>query len=438
MRSPVNRPPDFRIPPLIKRNTAFFALSLAFAGTGINFAYALGPLMVVALTGSASLAGLAVGLLGISRFLVGYPAGKITDKYGRKVGVLLGLALGLVGTILVGLSMGWRSFPVLVGAMFIFALGIDAAQQIRVGATDMFPPRHRAQALGYVALGSVGGVLISPVMIVVAESVARGDAERALALPWLWLPILIIAGMVLIKLVHPDPKDIGRHLTRYYPDYTPPPEPLVGHDSAFSIRRLLRDPPSRLAIASNCAGIANMQIVMVLMSLVLFHHGHSLSWIAFSNMVHALGMFAFTIPLGKLADDFGREKVMHPGVVTALVGAALVTFTDGYWWITLGVFLVGLGWAAANVAATALVADRAATAHRGRAIGVSESLGGAVSVLMALVPGPLIEYSGLPAAGVLAIGVSLVPLPVLIANRLEQRSARRRAAAAVPDTRSTR
>lgn len=437
MRRSVDRPPDFHIPPLIKRNTAFFALSLAFAGIGVNFAYALGPLMVVALTGSASLAGLAVGLLGISRFLVAYPAGKISDKYGRKVGVLLGLALGLAGTILVGLSMGWRSFPVLVGALFIFALGMDATQQIRVGATDMFPSHHRAQALGYAALGSVGGVLLSPVMVVVAESVARGDAERALTLPWLWLPILIVAGMVLIQLVHPDPRDIGRNLKHYYPDYVPSAEPLVGHDSAFSISRLLRDPPSRLAIASNCAGIANMQIVMVLMSLVLFHHGHSLSWIAFSNMLHALGMFAFTIPLGKLADDFGREKVMHPGVATALVGAVLVTFTDGYWWITLGVFLVGLGWAAANVAATALVADRVATAHRGRAIGVSESLGGAVSVLMALVTGPLIEYSGLPAAGMLAVVVSLVPLPVLIANRLGQRSARRRAAAAT-DTRSTR
>ena len=409
-----------------------FALSLAFAGTGINLAYSLGPLMVVALTGSASLAGLAVGLLGVTRFLVAYPMGKITDRHGRKVGVLLGLVFGLVGTVLVGFSMDWGSFAVLVGAMFIFALGMDAAQQIRVGATDMFPPHHRAQALGYAALGSVGGLLLSPVLVYAAESLVGSKGVEALALPWLWLPTLIVAGMVLVMFVHPDPKDIGRNLQRYYPDYSPPSEPLVGHDAAFSIGRLLRDPPSLLAIASNCAGVGNMQIVMVLMSLVLLHHGHSLTWIAVSNMLHALGMFAFTIPLGKLADEHGREKVMHPGVVTALAGAALVAFVDGYWWIALGGFLVGLGWAAANVSATALIADRAASAHRGRAIGVSESLGGATSVLMALVTGPLIEYSGLPAAGVLAIAVSLVPLPVLIANRLHERSARRRAAATLP------
>jgi MFS family permease len=86
--------------------------------------------------------------------------------------------------------------------------------------------------------------------------------------------------------------------------------------------------------------------------------------------------------------------------------------------ITLGTFLVGLGWAAANVAATALIADLAQTAERGRAIGVNDSIAGAVSVLMALVTGPLIEYAGLPAAGLVAILVSLAPLPPLLMQGL--------------------
>lgn len=39
------------------------------------------------MTGSAGLAGLSVGLIGLSRFLVLYPVGKITDSYGRKPGI---------------------------------------------------------------------------------------------------------------------------------------------------------------------------------------------------------------------------------------------------------------------------------------------------------------------------------------------------------------
>ena len=68
---------------------------------------------------------------------------------------------------------------------------------------------------------------------------------------------------------------------------------------------------------------------------------------------------------------------MYPGVGMALVGAMFVAFAEGYLSVTLGTFLVGLGWCAANVASTALIADRVETLHRGRAIGVSESGAGA-------------------------------------------------------------
>ena len=210
------------------------------------------------------------------------------------------------------------------------------------------------------------------------------------------------------------------HLERYYPDYAPPPRPPAGHRATFSVGGLFRNAPTRLAIVSNCAATGNMAIVMVLTSLVLSHHGHSLGAIAFSHMFHSAGMFAFTVPLCKLADRIGRGKVMFPGVAIALVGAVLVTFTDMYGSITLGTFLVGLGWAAANVAATALLADHAETVERGRAIGVNDSFAGAMSVLMAVVTGPLIASNGLPAAGLTAALVALVPLLMLATTRVRE------------------
>jgi MFS family permease len=180
---------------------------------------------------------------------------------------------------------------------------------------------------------------------------------------------------------------------------------------------LMRHTPTRLAILANCAGQANMSIVMVLPSLVLQHHHYSLGAIAFSHMFHTAGMFAFTIPLGRLADRIGRSRVMYPGVATALLGAALVTFTPAFLTVTIGTFLVGLGWAAANVAATALVADYAETEERGRAIGLTDSFAGAVSVAAALVTGPLVEWSGLPAAGIAAVLFAAVPLVMRATTR---------------------
>jgi MFS family permease len=119
---------------------------------------------------------------------------------------------------------------------------------------------------------------------------------------------------------------------------------------------------------------------------------------------------------------------MMPGVTTALVGALLVAFGTVWWVVTLGTFLVGLGWAAANVAATAMIADQVETEERGRAIGVNESASGATAVVMALITGVLIEWSSLQATGAVAALVAIPPLIMHSAAWFRQRAAKRAAA----------
>ena len=425
-------PAGFRVPRVIKRNIALFALSQSFTGAGMSFAYGFGPLIVMDLTGSASLAGLSVGLIGVSRFLVAYPVGKITDIYGRKPGILFGLSLALVGALIVGASMMRYSFGLVVAGMLVFGMGMNAAQQLRVAATDMFPPHHRAQALGYLAMGSLVGLVVSPLLISLSDHVALSLGQDPLGLPWFLLPVLILPGMVLIGQVRPDPKEIGQQLHLYYPGYVASSR-IVETDTRFRAATFLRLPRVRLAIVANCAAQGNMAIVMVLTSLVLSHHGHSLTSIALSHMFHSAGMFAFTIPLGRLADRFGRDKVMFPGIITALVGALLVALTGLWATVTLGTFLVGLGWAAANVAATSLIADHAGTGQRGRAIGVNETFAAAMSVSMALLTGPLVEWSGLPATGLVAAAIAVPPLALYAAMRLRGSSKRSAAVTAQSD-----
>ena len=401
----------FRVPALIKRNTVLIALSQSFTGAGMQMAYGIGPLMVVGLSGSTSLAGVSVGLFALSRFLVSYPMGRITDHWGRKPGILAGLILALGGTLLVGFSMNWGSLGLLVAGMLLFGMGMNGAQQLRVAAADMFPPQMRAQALGYVATGSLIGLVMSPALMASGEIWGPGVGLDPLAVPWLLLPVLIVSGMILVNFIRPDPKEIGLRLHEYYPDHVPAKAPASSAPAKpFQARDLLRNPSTRLAIACNAAGQANMSIVMVLTSLMLNHHGHSLTEIGFSHAFHSAGMFAFTIPLGWAADKFGRERVMYPGVIATIFGACFVTFGDNFALITLGTFLVGLGWAGANVAATALVADQVGAAQRGRAVGLNDSFAGAAAVASAIVTGPLIQTWGLGAAGIAAILFALPPL----------------------------
>ncbi len=396
---------------------ALFALCQTFTGAGMQFAYGFGPLMVVQLTGSAALAGMSIALIGLSRFLIAYPIGEIADKWGRKPGIMLGLVLAMIGAVVTGSSMHFNSAAVLIAGMLVFSMGMNAAQQLRVAATDMFPPNRRAEALGYVAMGSLVGLVLSPLIVNWSEKLAPSLGMDPLGLPWMMVPALIIPGMFMVLMVRPDPKEIGMNLGRYYPGYVAPerkPGPVV----EFNWLEMLRQPRIRAAIIANGAGQGNMTVVMVLTSLVLHHHGHSLTEIAASHMFHTVGMFAFTVPLGRLADRIGHEKVMYPGVVISLIGAALVAFTGGWLLITLGTFLVGLGWAGGNVAATALIAESYETHERGRAIGVNESIAGGINMAAALITGPVMAVGGLPATGLFAILIALPPLFVLAAHSL--------------------
>ena len=397
------------VPALIKRNMALFALSQSFTGAGMQFIYGLGPLMIVGISGSNDLAGLSVALIGLSRFLVSYPIGKITDSFGRKPGILLGLALALVGTFVIAMGQNAANLIGVIFGILIFGMGMNAAQQMRVGATDMFPSSLRGQALGYIALGTFAGLILSPAVVNLGERMAAAGVGQALVLPWLMLPILIIIGAGLVYFVRPDPKEIGQNLSHYYPDYVEPHHPASKGDK-FVGGSLMKYVPTRLAIAANAAAQGNMSIVMVLTSLVLQHHGHSLTAIAWAHLFHSAGMFAFSIPIGKLADRMGRAKIMYPGLVLTIAGAALVGLTSGYISITFGTFLVGIGWAMTNVASTALLADEVETSMRGRAIGTNDSWAGGTSLVLSIITGPLISYSGLPASAVFAACVAAVPL----------------------------
>lgn len=384
--------------------------------------YGIAPLMVVALSGSASLAGMSVGLFAVSRFMVAYPVGKITDAFGRKPGILLGLLLGLAGSLTLGFSMQYDSLAGVAAGLLIMGMGLNAAQQLRVAAADMYPPAMRAQALGFVAAGSLLGLFIAPFLIASGDAYGAQAGLSPLALPWLILPVFIVMSIGIVRLIRPDPKEIGERLDQYFPGQKPSKARAGAASAPFRAMSLIQPVRTRLAIAANTAAQANMSMVMVLTSLMLDHHGHSLAAIGFSHTFHSAGMFAFTIPLGRAADRFGREKVMYPGVALTIIGAGLITLSQGFWLITLGTFLVGLGWAGANVAATAIIADSVTTSQRGRAIGVNDSFAAGAALTSALLTGPLIQWYGLTAAGAAAVLFALVPFVMWFASARAGRS----------------
>jgi MFS family permease len=405
------------IPAIVKRNTVLLAVAQACVGIGNQMVTTLGALMAVALVGTPAVAGAATGIMGGCRLITAYPMGYIADHFGRRGALLLGLALAMVGSFLVGLGMARTSAPLFFLGLVVFGIGLNGVQQLRIAAADMYPPSRRAEGIGYVLTGSLLGVVGGPILIGIVDSRAAGLGLDPMALAWLLVPVILVPSMALVLFVRPDPREIAANLERYYPGYH---VPRVSHDWRAEPTRwqdYFRHYPKLATYVTSYVLFGNMTMNMALNGVVLAHHGHDLPAISLSVAIHVVGMFGFSIPLGRLADMVGRRNVMLAGIVGAAIGGVLLPTAHEYWVATLGTFMVGLGWACVNVAGVALIADTTSPLERGRALGINDACGGLASVTMPVLAGPLVAVTGLHSLAVVSLTLMLVPLALLLRLR---------------------
>src|SRR5687768_17417715 len=259
--------PRLPIPAIVRRNTFLLAASQAIVGIGGQMVPTLAPVMIVRLSGTDALLGFAVAAGGISKFLAAYPVGQVTDRYGRIAGLLLGNAVCLAGSLLLGTAVLIWSLPLLIAGLLVFGVGVAANQQLRLAAADMYPPSRRAEGLGYVLTGSLVGALLAPALVTAAEAAAPGLRLDPAALVWLLVPITIVPCMLLVAQVRPDPKEIASHLARYYPGYIPPPAPSAGPIPKVGVLAWLREYPKLVAFSASAVAQGTMSLMMALTSL---------------------------------------------------------------------------------------------------------------------------------------------------------------------------
>jgi len=417
-KSSANVPP---IPRLIMKNTIFFALAQALQGVGMQLAVTFSAIMIIRILGNASLAGLGGGILGVSRFAVAYPMGKLTDTYGRKPGMLIGLLMTTSGALTLGFCMTVLSFPLFVIGILILGLGVGAVMQLRVAAADMYPVSRRAEGLGYVLTGSVLGAFGAPILVALGEALSNTYEYDPITISWGITPVVLFPALLFILLVRPDPKYIAMNLGEFWEGETGEKNGTPkGSESNAGLKKFLKDRNKQVAFSCYGAAQGTMAMMMVMTPLVLSESGYSLSSISLTVSLHVFGMFAFSVPMGRLTDRLGRKPVLGAGVILVAVGSVLVPVTDQYWVITFGLFIIGLGWSGTNVASTSLIADTSEPEERGRAIGTNDSVASAFSILTPLVGGVVVEYLGLVAVGILGGAIMIVPL--VLYPRLKERS----------------
>ena len=413
-----------------RRTVAVLAAAQLLSGMGNGATLALGSLLAVEFGGSQAWAGAVTTVLTLSAAAAALPLSGFAAARGRRPALVAGLGAAAAGSLLIVLSTIASSLGLLLAGSALLGVGTAVNLQSRFAAVDLADASHRGRDLSLVVWSITVGAVAGPNLI--KPGAALG---QALGLPETAGPFVIsVTGMVIASVLlaaglRPDPLLEARRasgVAATQPGGPPVAEPARGAVLARGWRAIRSSPGAGLAASAIVAAHGVMVAVMSMTPLHLQqltvgettagpgHEGHvstdSFALIGFTISLHIAGMFALSPLMGWLADRFGRRTVLAAGHGVLLAAVAVASLGAGSAAaVTVGLVLLGLGWSAATISGSALLAESVAEANRVEAQGVSDTAMGLAGALGGALSGLVMAAVGFPglalAAGILSVAV---------------------------------
>lgn len=383
------------------------------AGIGMGGTLSAGALLVTDVSGSEAWSGMAATMTTVGAALAAVPLAALARRAGRAPALATGALVAAAGAV-VGIAAAVLSaFPLLLVALALIGVGTAVNLQSRFAATDLSDPRHRGRDLAVVVWATTVGAIAGPNLIAPADAVGLALGLPPLAGPFLFtLAAQALAGAFYLVALRPDPLRLAERLRLERPAA---PVAATAPDGNGVRTGLLA-----LALSH-----ATMVAVMSMTPVHLVHHGADLVVVGVTISLHVAGMYALAPVFGIVSDRLGRESTIALGQVLLL--ASLLTTALGaesHPAVVAGLVLLGLGWSAATVAASALVSESAPADRRTAIQGRSDLLMSATGAAGGAVAGPvlaLVGYAGLALTALVLVVVVLVGLAWRGARRVATR-----------------
>jgi len=361
------------------------------------------------LSGNVAWAGLPSAVLLISAAIGALVWGVIMEKIGRQQGLASGLALGVIGGISAAAAIWQASFLLFLIGMGLLGIARAVMQLGRFAAAEVSPPQKRGRSIATVVLGGTVGSVVGPLLVGPSGITSQRMGLSELAGPYLAALVLFAAAVAIIVIwLRPEPMEIARKMGAQ----NPTPQPPLSQPRAFS--KIIRQPGIVVAGMAMIIGQVVMVMIMVITSLHMDDLAHPLSSISIVFSAHTFGMFAFSIISGRLADHFGRERVIILGSATLILAGLSVGLSPRILPIAVSLFLLGLGWNFCYVAGSTLLTDHLTRAEQTRTQGINDLFVGVASAVGSLGSGYFYAAVGYQNMGFFSAGLSVLPLAVAL------------------------
>lgn len=339
-----------------RRTVRTLVVAQAVGAIGITIGIATASLLARDISGSESQAGLAQTFQVLGAAVAAYLLARLMSRRGRRVGLVTGYLLGASGAVLAVLAGVAGSMALLLVGAVLLGSTTAANSSARYAATDLAEDVHKGRALSTVVWATTIGAVAGPNLTGPAAALARWLGIPELTGPFALGSVGMLGAAVVVGvLLRPDPLLLAREAAG-----VPAVEPS-GTAWARAVTAARERPVLSFAVLGMACAHAAMVAIMVMTPLHM-EHGHAeLRVIGLVISLHVLGMFAFSPLVGMLADRTGRSAVLVEGAGLLLVSLVLCASAPegSSWQIFVGLFLLGLGWSFATVAASTLIAQHA-------------------------------------------------------------------------------
>lgn len=398
---------------LYRRVLIVVSLSQIFGGAGLAAGITVGALLAQQMLGTDAYAGVPSALFTLGSAGAAFIVGKLSQRYGRRIGLSTGFIVGGLGAIGVVLATLMNSIVLLFASLLIYGAGTATNLQARYAGTDLANNKQRATAISTTMLMTTFGAVLGPNLVEWMGKVALSIGIPALAGPFLLSALaFIMAGLVLFTMLRPDPLEIAKAI------------------EAHKQKMNKENQTPSMPISSNKRGLAVGATVMVLTQIVMVaimtmtpvhmkHHGHGLAEVGIVIGFHVGAMYLPSLVTGILVDKIGRTAMSIASGITLLLAGVVAAFapSDSMVLLIVALSLLGLGWNFGLISGTAQIVDATEPSTRAKTQGkmdvfvaLAGASGGALSGMVVANS----SYAVLSLAGGL---LSLVLIPVVIWSR---------------------
>ncbi|MDP2371079.1 MFS transporter [Rhodoferax sp.] len=370
-----------------RRNVLLLAFSQALMLSVIVLSVTLGAVLGSMLAPDRSLATLPIAMLVVGTAIASLPAAFLMRHHGRRAGFMIGIALGLSGSLLCALALQQRSFGLFVAGHLLLGAYQGFANYYRFAAVEATDPEHAGRAISWVVAGGVVAAFVGPQLAAWGRDWMAGASFVGSYLAQAALCVMALALMAQVR--------FG-------------PGTIAQTGAARPLRQILRQSALRVSILGSAVAYAVMIMVMTATPLAMLGCGLGSNDVTPVIQWHVVGMFAPSFFTGSLIKRFGALPMMQTGFVLLLGHVAVTLLGSEFLHFLSGLLLLGVGWNFAFVSGTTLLTQTYRPAEQLKVQAVNEFVIFGLVALSTLSAGWLYQRFGW-----IALNLAVVPLLAL-------------------------